>query len=566
MSAFLAASRLRRLVDSSASVIPELGLEGLLDRLLEAAFVVTDAGSAALAVMDSERHGLDRFITQGLSQDAARVIGTAPLSCAMRDLMTNDRRLVRIGDIDADPRSYGFPARHAPLRTFLGATILIREEPCGAIYVAEKRDGGFDDGDEEWILTLAAWASIAVEHDRLLPAASRREKELEHAVRALAATQTIAVAVGAETDISRVLELVAKLGLAMVEARTLIILLQDGEDLVVVAGAGRTQPRIGVRIPVAASTSGSVMRKQRPLRISDVGLELLVPPRILGVPDAGSGLLVPLTYRGQPLGVLAAFDRSSTPTAFTDDDEQILVAVAASAATAVATAQTVQADRLRTTLDAAEAERKRWARELHDETLHTLAKLKVLASNSRREANLGRMLEALDEVVSGLQEEIENVHAIIWELRPAALDDLGLRAAMEALAERHRVAYGVEVLSDLELPDPAAGDRRLAPELETAVYRLVQEALDNVAKHADADRIRIRAVVGTRRLMLEIIDDGSGFDVSAVGAGYGLTGMRERAALAAGTLEIVSGPGGTAIRAALPARFVSRPLRPAPDF
>jgi signal transduction histidine kinase len=361
-----------------------------------------------------------------------------------------------------------------------------------------------------------------------------------------------------------VLELVAKLGLVMVEARSLVILLKDGEELVVVAGAGHSEPRIGARIPVSTSTSGKVMLMQRPSRISNVANQLLISPRTLGVLEARSALLVPLTYRDKPIGVLAAFDRGPTPTAFTDDDEGVLVAVAASAATAVAAAQTVQADRLRTALNAAEAERKHWARELHDETLHALARLKALASDCRREAHLGRMPTSLDEVVSGLQEEIENVHAIIGELRPAALDDLGLLAAMESLVERHRAVYGIEVLSDLELPDPAEGDRRLTPELETTVYRLVQEALDNVAKHAAADRIKIKAVAKSGQLMLEIVDDGTGFDVSAAQEGFGLIGMRERAALAAGTLEIVSGSGGTAIRGLFPARFISQPARLAP--
>ena len=433
--------------------------------------------------------------------------------------------------------------------------IMIRGEAWGNLYLTDKPDGEFDDSDEQAVITLAAWAAIAIEHARLLAAAGTRQQALERALRGLEATQTIAVAVGAETDISRVLELIAKRGRAIVEARSVVILLQDGDDLVVAVGAGHSQPQVGLRIPVAGSTSGQVMVNQRPSRITNVDSQLRVSPQTLGVLEAHSALLVPLIYRGEALGVLAAFDRRQAAQTFTEDDEQVLVAFAASAATAVATAQTVQADRLRHTLEAAEAERKHWARELHDETLQALAGLKVLASAARRHGDPERMIAALDQLVVGLDAEIESVHAIISELRPAALDDLGLRPAIETLVQRQRVVYGTEVDCRLELPDPTEHHQRLAPELETTVYRLVQEALTNVAKHAGSERVRVEVTSSNGQVVLEVADDGSGFEVSAADTGFGLTGMHERVALAGGTIDIVSGHDGTTVRASLPARF-----------
>jgi signal transduction histidine kinase len=357
-----------------------------------------------------------------------------------------------------------------------------------------------------------------------------------------------------------VLALIANRGRAIVEARSVVILLQDGDDLVVTVGAGDNEAQIGLRIPVAESTSGQVMVTQRPSRITNVDSQLRVSPQTFGVPEARSALLVPLVYRGRALGVLAAFDRGPETLTFTEEDEQVLVAFAASAATAVATAQTVQADRLRHTLEAAEEERKYWARELHDETLQALGGLKVLASAARRDSNPDRMSAALDQLVAGLEAEIESVHAIISELRPAALDDLGLRPAIETLAERHRVVHGSEVACQLELPDPTEHDQRLVPELETTVYRLVQEALTNVAKHANAKRVGVKVTASDGRLSLEVADDGGGFDVSNGRAGFGLMGMRERVALAGGTINVASGGGGTTVRATLPARYTGHPL------
>jgi signal transduction histidine kinase len=547
VSAFFERDRLARIIGSDASTVRGLGLQGLLGRLVETAFVATGAGYAALAVLDSEREKLEWYVTRGRTEDDEPAIRSPLQLSGPAGLMMRHPGLLRISD--------------SRMHRFLGAPVLIGDDACGSLYIADKRDGGFDDGDEQWVLTLAAWAAIAIEHERLLAAAGGRQSTLERVVRTLSATQDFAVAVGAETDLSRVLELVAQRGRALVEARSFVILLRGGDgddDLVVVAAAGVGEPTAGARIPIAGSTAGQVMLGQRPARTSNVDQKLLVSPESFGMPHAQSALLVPMIYRGQTLGVVVAFDRSQQSVVFTEDDEQVLLAFAGSAATAVATAQSVRDNLVRTSLDAAEAERKHWARELHDETLHGLARLKVLAASSRHEGNLGRVRMVLDEIVSGLQIEVENVHTIMRELRPAALDDFGLRAALEALAHRHRVVYGIEVVCNLGLPDPVSGDRRLAPELETIVYRIVQEALNNVAKHAHALRVTIAATT-TSEVMVEISDDGVGFDVSVAHAGFGMIGMQERAAMGGGTIDVNSVSDGTTVRVALPARFGSVP-------
>jgi signal transduction histidine kinase len=288
---------------------------------------------------------------------------------------------------------------------------------------------------------------------------------------------------------------------------------------------------------------------------------LHISPERFGVRGAHSAVIVPLVYRGRSLGVLGAFDRDEHAYRFTEQDEQVLVAFAASAATAVATAQSVQADRLRNSLDAAEAERKHWARELHDDTLHALGGLKVLAANARHELDPEQIASMLDQLVAGLESQIESVHAMVSELRPPALDDLGLRPAIESLIRHHAAQGTTEVICLLELPDPGEAEQRLVPELETTVYRLVQEALANVANHSDAKRLRIDVEATASHVTVEVADDGRGFDVLANAKGFGLTGMRERATLAGGTIEIVSGVAGTIVRAALPARYAGPPSR-----
>ena len=385
-----------------------------------------------------------------------------------------------------------------------------------------------------------------------------RREELEKAFRSLEATRDVAVAIGDEVALEHVLELIVKRGRVLVEARSLVIMLRDGQELVVRASAGHIREVRGVRLPIAESTSGQVLEHRRPERITDVAARLQSAHSEFGVSDAHTALLVPMVYRGAALGVLAAFDRGEDGDVFGEDDEQMLRTFAASAATAVAMAQSVQADRLRSSLAAADAERRHWARELHDETLQGLGGLRVLLSSALRREDPTLAQEAMREAVEHIEREIGNLRAIITELRPAALDELGLRTAIEALLDRHREQSGFEIEGELVLPGPSTRDGRLEGDLETTVYRLVQEALTNVAKHARAERVRVAVGKSGEELSIEVQDDGAGFDPQTTDRGFGLAGMQERVTLAGGTLSVESGEWGTLISARLPTR-IERP-------
>jgi signal transduction histidine kinase len=439
------------------------------------------------------------------------------------------------------------------MRTFLGVPIVIRGEAWGNLYLTEKARGqAFTAEDEEATVVLADWAAIAIENARLYRDVAGRRDELERAVRGLQATAAIARAIGGETDLARVLELVVKRGRALVDAHDVLIWLREGDDLVVAAGAGHVSVNEDVRVPLAASTAGEVLASGRSRRIADAMRELRVPPSALGIERASSALLVPLVYRGNALGVLAAFDRLEGDGTFTRDDEQLLEAFAAQAATAVATAKTVEADRLRRSIAAAEAERRRWARELHDETLQALGGLKVALSGASRLDDAEAMRAAMREATDQLGRDIEALRGLIAELRPAALDQLGLEPALTSLAQRTATTTGLDVQTAVEL----AGDRRLAPELETTVYRIVQEALTNVTKHARATTVWLSVRQAGNELQIAVTDDGTGLDPErALDAGFGLIGMRERVELAGGALKVAPADGaGTAVRATLPLR------------
>jgi signal transduction histidine kinase len=544
---------IRRLLDVGRALMTELDMEAVLEQILLTAREITAARYAALGILNDQRSELERFLTSGVDhEEARRTIGDLPRGRGVLGALIEEPHPLRLADVGQHPSSYGFPAGHPVMRTFLGVPIVIRGQAWGNLYLTEKEGGEFSEQDEEATTILADWAAIAIDNARTYETSERRREELEKAFRGLEATRDVAVAIGGELELEHVLELIVKRGRALVGARSLVIMLRDGEELVVQASAGHVREMRGVRLPIAGSTSGQVLEHQRAERITDVAARLRISPSEFGVSDAQTALLVPMIYRGEALGVLAAFDRGQDGSVFAEDDEQLMRTFAASAATAVVLAQSVQSDRLRTSLAAADAERRRWARELHDETLQSLGGLRVLLSAALRGENLERTQAAMRQAVEQIEHEIANLRAIITELRPAALDELGLRTAIEALLDRHREESGFQIDAELTLPGPVAGAERLDHNLETAVYRMVQEALTNVAKHARARRVHVTVGESDGELLLEIQDDGVGFDTKTSSEGFGLSGMQERAGLAGGRLSVDSGEHGTLVRACLP--------------
>jgi signal transduction histidine kinase len=548
----LEAGRLRTLIDLGGVIVSELDLDVVLRRVLEAALELTGARYAALGVLNAERSELERFITAGIDDETARRIGDRPRGRGVLGVLTEEPRPLRLARVGDHPASYGFPSGHPPMDSFLGVPVLIQGQAWGNLYLTEKQSGEFDGADEEAIVALARWAAIAVENSRLYRDVAAHREELERAVSSLRATQAVALAVGAEVDLERSLELIVKRGRALVQARTVLILLREGDDLVLAAVAGHGDRPGDIRIPVSASTSGEVMLRGRSERIDDVGARLRISADTLGVSGAKTALVVPLAYRGEPLGALLAFDRQPDAQRFSDEDEHALRAFAASAATAVVIAQSVRQQRLRDTLAAAEAERRRWAQELHDETLQALGGLRVLLSTARSAGDPKALSAATGQAVEQIEQEITNLRAIITELRPAALDELGLEAALEALFERHRAINDLEIASRLEMPVQAGSGGGLDAELQATVYRVVQEALTNTAKHARARSARVTLQATGDRFVLEIADDGHGFDTEQQGGGFGLTGMRERVLVFGGELTVESSEGGTTVSAWLP--------------
>jgi signal transduction histidine kinase len=204
-------------------------------------------------------------------------------------------------------------------------------------------------------------------------------------------------------------------------------------------------------------------------------------------------------------------------------------------------------------LAAAEGERGRWARELHDETLQSLGALRLTLSTAARSKPPEELPAAIGQAVEQLETMIADLRGLIADLRPAALDELGVQAALDALAERTAsTGIAVDIHIDLAYEQGRVAGRH-TPELEIAVYRIVQEALTNAAKHGHAKRIAVEVHEDDASIELTVRDDGTGFDPAAKAEGFGLLGMHERVELLDGTLTVESSPErGTVVRAGLP--------------
>ena len=545
-------------LDVACGVLSDLDVDVVLERVLEAARELSGARYAALGILGGSRGELERFITAGLDEPTHRQIGALPRGRGVLGELIADPRPLRLADVGAHPHSYGFPFGHPPMKTFLGVPVLVAGEPFGNLYLTEKPEGEeFSEEDEQALVRLAEFAGVAIDHARRYSGVDEQRSQLNRTVQALDATVQIARAVGGETDLETILELVAKRGRALVSARALVIERERGGEMVVAAGAGELVPGlIGQTVHARDSLGSAAMRISTTLRLEDEPNRARFERHGLGALGfrADAGLVVPLIFRGQGLGVLIAVNRLKDGPAFTAEDQRLLEAFATSAATAIATARSVELERAGQRLAAAEQERARWARELHDETLQNLAALRIgLAGQLRGDPDT--LTEVVRGVVVQLESEIANLRSLITELRPAALDDLGVQVAIEDLVERaRRDDLEVELTIDLG----SRQTERHSTEMDTAVYRITQEALTNARKHGAARRALIDIQAGEHGIRVTVCDDGNGFDPDAKTNGFGLHSMRERAELLGGTLKIKSAPGrGTEITASLPTRHAS---------
>jgi signal transduction histidine kinase len=525
------ADRMRALLDAGVALTSELSLDALLQRLVETAAQLTGARYAALGVIDRTGTELERFVTTGIDPQTQADIGDLPRGKGILGVLIRDAATLRLHDLSEDPRSVGFPAHHPPMRTFLGVPVLLRGVAYGNLYLTEKADeADFTREDEEIVQLLAGQAAVAIENARLYESATRWSQQLESLVE-------VGAALARETELPGLLDLIARRLRELIGARSVLIVLptEEGDLRIEAADGEEAEQFLGMTLDRHASKSGRVLDRRSSERLDSLLDDPEVDRDFARQMGLRAALFVPLVVGERAIGVVEAFDKLAADRRFSQEDLRVAETFAVQAAIAVDTTARVARDALRRAVEGQELERRRLARELHDETGQALTSI-LLGLSALEEANDSDALRtATQEVRDLVVATLQDVRRLAVELRPAALDDFGLAAALERLTENFAEQTGLAV--ELE---SGLGEERLPADIETVLYRLVQEALTNVVKHAHAERVSIVLQRKERAVSAVIEDDGRGLSDGRGQEGLGLVGMRERVALVNGRLRIES--------------------------
>ena len=540
-------TRWRRLIEAGIAVTSELSLDGVLQRIVEIAAELTGARYAALGVIDRSGRSLERFLTTGIDPETHERIGDLPHGRGILGVLIREAEPLRLHDLTADPRAVGFPPHHPLMQRFLGVPILLRGVAYGNLYLTEKEGSeDFTVVDEEVVTLLAAQAAVAIENARLYESATRWLAQLE-------SLTEVGNALAGETELGPLLELIAERLQDLIDADAVLIMLPSHSgDLRIEAAAGpRAEQLRGEFLTLGGSKSGRILERRRSERVDSPLDDVEINRDVARQIGMRSGLFVPMIVGDRAIGVIAAHNKRGLDPRFTDEELRVAETFAARAAVAVDLADRVARDSLRRVVEGQELERQRLARELHDETGQALTSI-LLGLKRVEEA---RTKAAATEAAAELREEIvktlQSVRRLAVELRPKALDDFGLGPALERLADAFGGESGLRIDVEVNL-----GETRLPADIETALYRIAQEALTNVSKHARADRA---SVVVTRRdgsVTVVVEDDGRGLGADAGrSSGLGLVGMRERVGLLGGRFSIESAEdSGTTIVVEVPLR------------
>jgi signal transduction histidine kinase len=544
-SAISSETRLRALLEAGMSIASELSLESLLQRLVTLAAGLTGAQYAALGVIDRTGMQLERFLTVGVDDETHHAIGEVPRGGGILGVLINEATPLRLHDLSDDPRSVGFPPHHPPMRTFLGVPILLRGVSYGNLYLTEKAGGeDFTEEDQEIVSLLAAQAAVAIENARLYEATTHWSRQLE-------SLNEIGNALATETDLGRLLDLVARRLRELLDARLVTVMLPTGPDelrFAAVAGDGGEE-FLGQTMPRSSSKSGRVFDRGRSERSDSVLDDPEVDRDVIRGFGARTGLWVPLVARSDTIGLIAVHDKLGPDARFTDNDLRLAETFASRAAVAVDLSQRIARDALRRIVSAQEVERRRLARELHDETGQALSSILLGLKTLEEKVESDGARRAVSDVRELVVATLHDVRRLAIELRPKVLDDFGLVPALERLTETFGAQTGIGVRFE-----PGLTEERLPTEVETALYRIVQESLTNIVKHSRARNISVVLVRKPGAVAAVIEDDGQGFDPATVrSGGFGLEGMRERVGLLDGRLQIESIEGaGTTLVAEVP--------------
>jgi len=553
-------NKMAKLLESGVLLRFDRTLEETLQHIVDAARMVIGAKYSALAVLGEDGQ-FSQFFYSGLSREEAEKIGELPKGRGVLGLIIEEGKPLRLSDVTKHPKAYGFPPHHPVMRSFLGVPIIVNGKPFGRLYLTEKIGGRtFTKQDEKLALLLAAQAAATIERAMLAEQANRTER--------LELLNELVSKLNRSTDEKSVLETATEgIHASLPFAEVATVLYRPDESLSLLCFPEGSRLGLQLRRPclkVNRTPFAACMQERKSVILSDISLEKAKTPfeRWLARRGFKSLIAVPVALGEQVLGVI--FAAAVYPDAFSRDDLTFLQTVSDHVAVALTNARLLQELRekerfrgllLNKVVTAQEEERKRISHELHDQIGQLLTALLIQLQLLERDLNEPPLKDRV-KMLKQLAEEISiHLHHIAWELRPPALDELGLLAALERVTEEWSRRFNIPC----EFEVNGALNGQFEPEVAIGIFRIVQEALTNIAKHARATHARVTVQQENGELVVTVEDNGIGFRVKDImrhpdeNKRLGLLGMMERAAMLSGKLDIESKPGkGTKVQLRIP--------------
>jgi len=530
--------RLRLLLDAVVGIAADLDLDSVLHRIVEAGSRLADARYVALGVLGTgPERGLVAFVTHGLSQGERDRIGDLPRGHGLLGVIIDRPEPLRLHDLTADPLSYGFPAHHPPMRSFLGVPVRIRDKVFGNLYLTEKQGGGdFDEQDESIVVALAAAAGVVIENARLYEEAARRERWLA----ATAEISGLLLGAGSRDDALRVVADRAR-EVAGADLASVVLRGPDGDlDLRIVSGVPGDAMIPRARLSEGGSLVGEVLSSGDVLVVEDMADDPRAARDVVGTPgwpDLGPAILVPLRTTSGVQGVLTLAWSSDRVAAFHDVDVRLPQAFAEQAAL------TLQVDEARTARErlAVFEDRDRIGRDLHDLVIQRLFAVGLsLESTGRLARDRPELADRLASAVDDLDSTIRDIRRTIFALSVAEESD-DLRSTVLDLVER--AARTLKFRPEVRFV--GAVNAGAADSMRQHLAAVLGEALSNVVRHAGAATVQVTLEAGDG-VSLTVSDDGRGIPPGAQTSG--LRNMRERAEELGGSCTVTSAPGrGTTV-------------------
>ncbi|GAA3023758.1 two-component system sensor histidine kinase [Kitasatospora albolonga] len=526
--------RVHSLLEAVLSVGRELDLTQALRRIVEAAALLVNARYAALGIISPDGERLSEFLTVGMSAEEVAAIGPHPTGKGLLGELISHPEALRLGDLSQHQASYGFPANHPPMKTFLGVPVRVREKVFGNLYLTDKRGGEeFDADDESVIATLAVAAGVAIDNARLYEEAQRQQQWLS-------ASAEITRSLLSGSPRTQVVELIAQRAREITGAELADIVLPeaDGETLrVELALGGDVGKRTGLVVPREGTLSGAALTQGAPVSTFDV----VADPRLVDDPRRterlGPAVAVPLGRTGGHIDGVLVLARRAGEAAFTEQETGPLLGFADQAALGLELASRRRdAEQLAMLED-----RDRIARDLHDLAIQRLFATGMTLQSAARFIDHPGASDRVMRAVGDLDETIKIIRSTIFGLR--AREDRaegGLRARAVKVVEEAQAALGfaprlsMEGLLDTDVPTAVADH----------VVAVLGEALSNAVRHANAGRVEVVLQATGTQVVLTVQDDGVG--IPEQGRRSGLRNLAERAEGLGGTLELAVPPGGGA--------------------